>query len=159
MHSNSLSHLGSIASGSVPVGIVVRHGIVDDGHILTFKSFTQHKQGITLKGACTMSSVAAMDEMIIVSHGIGHRTEHHAFETSGVLKVGMIVPDENARVAVFTDNRNVGLVSGHNDLFFVGSFPDKDALAALRFVITNGKNGILDGKIIARTILGNHHII
>ena len=106
-----------------------------------------------------MSPVAAIDELIIVSHGIGHRTEHHSLEAARVLKVGMVVPDEDTRVAVFADDRDVGLVSGHDDLLFVGSLPDEDALTTLGFVIADGENGILDGEIISRTILRNYHIV
>ena len=159
MHGDSLSDTCSIRTCLPPIGVVMRHGIVDDGHILTLESFTQHEQCITFEGTRTMSPVAAIDELIIVSHGIGHRTEHHTLEAARVLQVGMVVPDEDTRVAVFADDRDVGLVGGHDDLLFVGSFPDEDALTPLGFVIADGENGILDGKIISRTILRNYHIV
>ena len=159
MHGDSLSDTCSIRTCLPPIGVVMRHGIVDDGHILTLESFTQHEQCITFEGTRTMSPVAAIDELIIVSHGIGHRTEHHTLEAARVLQVGMVVPDEDTRVAVFADDRDVGLVGGHDDLLFVGSFPDEDALTPLGFVIADGENGILDGEIISRTILRNYHIV
>ena len=137
----------------------MRHSIVDDGHVLALESFTQHEQCITFEGTCTMSSVAAIDELIIVSHGIGHRTEHHSLEAARVLQVGMVVPDEDARVAVLADEQDVGLVGGHDDLLFVSSLPNEDALTPFGLVVADGKDGILDGEIISRTVLCNHNVI